>query len=87
MARYPSGVRPLALWGHEVRRAGRATLLGPPSAFALGAVVFVADPLSDDVMTARILLGVLEMAVPLAVGVGCASLVGRDRALAISRCG
>ena len=72
-------MRPLALWGYEVRRAGRATLLGPPVAVACGALL-VADPLSDDVMTARILLGVLEMGVPLAVGVGCASLVGRDPA-------
>jgi hypothetical protein len=63
-----------------VRRAGWAALLGPPLAVALAAAVAVADPVPDDVTTARILLGVLEMAVPLAVGVAGASLVGRDPA-------
>jgi len=73
-------VRPLSLWRYEVRRAGWAALLGPPVAVALGTGLTMASPLPDDTTTARILLGVLEMGVPLAAGVGCASLVGRDPA-------
>jgi hypothetical protein len=74
-------VRPLTLWRHEVRRAGWPVLLGPPVAVALGLAVALTQPApGDDTTTARILLGVLEMAVPLAAGVGCASLVGRDPA-------
>jgi hypothetical protein len=71
-------VRPLTLWQHEFRRAGWAALLGPPVAVALGVCLAVASSSPDATATARILLGVLEMAVPLAAGVACASLVGRD---------
>jgi hypothetical protein len=74
-------VRPLALWRYEARRAGWAALLGPPIAVAVGVAAALANPLPGDATTARILLGTLEMAVPLAAGVGCASLVGRDRAV------
>jgi hypothetical protein len=63
-----------------VRRAGWAALLGPPVVVAISVGAVLADPPSDDANTARILLGVLEMGVSLAVGVGCASLVGRDPA-------
>jgi hypothetical protein len=73
-------VRPLTLWRYEARRAGWAALLGPPIVVALCVAVLLADRPSNDATTARILLGVLEMGVPLAVGVGCASLVGRDPA-------
>ncbi len=73
-------MRPLTLWRYEARRAGWAALLGPPVAVALGASLVLAAPPSSDTSTARILLGILEMAVPLAAGVGCASLVGRDPA-------
>lgn len=71
-------MRPLTLWRYEVRRAGWAALLGPPVAAAIGISLAVIDSQSND--TARILFGTLEMAVPLAAGVGCASLVGRDPA-------
>jgi hypothetical protein len=74
-------VRPLTLWRYEARRAGWAALLGPPIAVAVGVAAALANPLPGDATTARILLGVLEMAVPLAAGVGCASLVGRDPAV------
>jgi len=74
-------VRPLTLWGYEARRAGWAALLGPPIAIALGVAAALANPLPGDQTTARILLGALEMAVPLAAGVACASLVGRDPAV------
>jgi hypothetical protein len=83
LARYPSDVRPLTLWRYEVRRAGWAALLGPPVAIALVASLALAGSSSDDTATARVLLGILEMAVPLAAGVGCASLVGRDPATEI----
>jgi hypothetical protein len=74
-------VRPLTLWRHEVRRAGLAALLGPPAAAALGVVLVLADPVSaSDAGTAHNLVAVLEIAVPLAAGVGCASLVGNDPA-------
>jgi hypothetical protein len=74
-------VRPLTLWRHEARRAGWTALLGPPIAVALGFVAAVASPLPGDTSTARILLGGLEMAVPLAAGIACASLVGPDAAV------
>ncbi len=73
-------MRPLTLWRYEVRRAGWTALLGPPLAVALGTSLALADPASSDVDTARVLLGALEMALPLAAGVGCASLVGSDPA-------
>jgi hypothetical protein len=74
-------VRPLTLWRYEARRAGWAALLGPPIAVALGVSAALANPQSGDATTARVLLGALEMVVPLAAGVGCASLVGRDPAV------
>jgi hypothetical protein len=73
-------VRPLTLWRHELRRAGRAALLGPPVAAAIGVALVLADPPAHDAGTARNLLGILEIAMPLAAGVGCASLVGSDPA-------
>jgi hypothetical protein len=76
-------VRPLTLWRYEVRRAGWAALLGPPVAIVLVAGLVLAESSSDDTALARILLGILEMVVPLAAGVGCASLVGRDPATEI----
>jgi hypothetical protein len=74
-------VRPLTLWRYEARRAGWAALLGPPIAVALGVSAALANLEPGDAKTARILLGALEMAVPLAAGVACASLVGRDPAV------
>lgn len=73
-------MRPLTLWRYEVRRAGWAALLGPPIAVALGATAALANPQPSDTTTARILLGALEMAIPLAAAVACSSLVGRDPA-------
>lgn len=64
-----------------MRRAGPAAWLGPPIAVALGVAAALANPMSGDASTARILLGALEMALPLAAGVACASLVGRDPAV------
>jgi hypothetical protein len=66
-----------------VRRAGWAALLGPPIAIAFGIAAALANPQPGDTTTARILLGALEMAIPLAAGVACASLVGRDPAVEI----
>jgi hypothetical protein len=74
-------VRPLTLWRYEARRAGWAALIGPPIAVALGVSAALANLEPGDASTARILLGALEMGVPLAAGVGCASLVGRDPAV------
>ncbi|WP_328504732.1 hypothetical protein OG828_47690 [Streptomyces sp. NBC_00457] len=74
-------MRSLSLWQYEARRAGWAALLGPPIAVVLGVSAALANPRPGDTTTARILLGALEMAVPLAAGVGCASLVGRDPAV------
>jgi hypothetical protein len=81
VARYSFDVRPLTLWRHEARRAGWAGLLGPPIAIVLGVAAALANPQQGDTTTARILLGTLEMAIPLAAGVACASLVGRDPAV------
>jgi len=74
-------MRPLILWRYEVRRAGWANLLGPPGAVAAGIGAALANPQPGDTTTARILLGALEMAIPLTAGVACASLVGRDPAV------
>ncbi len=76
-------MRPVTLWRYEARRAGWVALLGPPTAVAVGVAAALANPLPGDATTARILLGTLEMAVPLAAGVGCASLVGRDPAVEV----
>jgi hypothetical protein len=73
----------MTLWRYEAGRAGWAALLGPPIVAPLATVAVLAYPPSSDTDTARILLGILEMGVPLAVGVGCASLVGRDPATEI----
>ncbi|WP_433201663.1 hypothetical protein ACQP00_30930 [Dactylosporangium sp. CS-047395] len=74
-------MRPLTLWRHEVRRAGWTAVLGPPIAAAAGIAAALANPVPGDRNTARILLGALEMAIPLAAAVACASLVGRDPAV------
>ncbi|MBM2614667.1 hypothetical protein JIG36_03745 [Actinoplanes sp. LDG1-06] len=76
-------MRPKTLWRYEVRRAGWTAVLGPPLAVALGVAAAVASPVAGDATTARILLGALEMAVPLTAGVACASLIGRDPAVEI----
>lgn len=74
-------MKPLTLWQYEVRRAGWPALLGPPIAIAVGTAAALANPLPGEASTARILLGTLEMAIPLAAAVACASLVGRDPAV------
>ena len=68
------------LWRHEIRRAGWAALLGPPVAVAAGAGLSLTGSSPNDAEAARVLLGTLEMAVPLVAGVASASLVGRDPA-------
>ena len=67
--------------GRGRRRAGWAALLGPPIAVALGIAAAPANPLPGDTTTARMLLGALDMAIPLAAGVACASLAGRGPAV------
>jgi hypothetical protein len=71
-------VRPIDLWRYEVRRAGLTALLTPPVATA--ALVLIAL-LDGGAATDRNLFAALEMALPLAAGVGAASLVGRDPAV------
>jgi hypothetical protein len=70
-------VRPIDLWRYEVRRAGWAALLTPPVATAALVLIslFDSSPTAD-----RNLVAALEMALPLATGIGAASLVGRDQA-------
>lgn len=71
---------PIALWRHEVRRAGWAapvTLLVNAAVVALLAVL----QSGNEVAAARTLQAVLEMGMPLAAGVVAASLVGRDVAV------
>ena len=74
-------MRPLILWRYEIGRAGRAALLGPPVAVAVGVAAALANPMPGDTTTARILIAALEMAIPLVAAVACASLVGRDPAV------
>jgi len=71
-------VRPIELWRYEVRRAGWTALLTPPVATAALVLIALLDGGAD---TDRNLLAALEMALPLAAGVGAASLVGRDPAV------
>jgi hypothetical protein len=71
-------VRPIELWRYEVRRAGWTALLTPPVATAALVLLALLDGGAD---TDRNLLAALEMALPLAAGVGAASLVGRDPAV------
>jgi hypothetical protein len=77
-------MRPLSLWRHEVRRAGWTGLLVPPltAVVLLGVAVDGAARLGYPSRgTALVLHSMLEMALPLAAGVGAASLVGRDPAI------
>jgi hypothetical protein len=82
--RYLPGMRPLSLWRHEVRRAGPAALLTPPIvalvvvAIAVDSAIRLHDPGPS---TALILQNLLELGLPLAAGVGAASLVGCDPAV------
>jgi len=73
-------MRPPALWRHEARRAGWTALLTPPAVLLLGllAAAVQLGAGEDDPNVARTLLGTLEMLLPLAAGVGAASLVGHD---------
>ncbi|BCB73739.1 hypothetical protein GCM10022251_14370 [Phytohabitans flavus] len=65
-----------------MRRAGWTALLTPPVATAVLVLVALLDSgTATDEATARSLLAALEMAMPLAAGVGAASLVGRDPAV------
>ncbi|MFG1605103.1 hypothetical protein [Actinoplanes sp. NPDC049265] len=67
-------MRPLALWRHEIRRAGWAPLLAPPLlAAGLVAITWAEHPM-------RNLFVFLELGVPLVAGLGAASLIGRDPA-------
>jgi hypothetical protein len=84
MRRYSPRMRPLSLWGHEVRRAGWAALLPPVLAAVILVGVAVDGALRLDApsrSTALLLQSLLEMALPLTAGVGAASLVGRDPAV------
>jgi hypothetical protein len=77
-------VKPIDLWRYEVRRAGWTALLTPPVATAALVLIALLDAgAATDRATARNLLTALEMAMPLAAGVGAASLVGRDPAVEI----
>jgi hypothetical protein len=77
-------MRPLSLWRHEVRRAGWVALL--PPVLAAGILVLVAVDGAVRLNypnrgTALVLQSLLELALPLAAGLGAASLVGRDPAV------
>jgi hypothetical protein len=77
-------MRPLALWGHEARRAGWAALLAPLAAAGLLVAMAVDGAARLDQpsqSTALVLQSLLELALPLAAGVGAANLVGRDPAV------
>lgn len=76
---------PLALWRHEVRRAGWAALCTPPATAALVLLVAILQRGTggNEAATARTFQAVLEMAMPLAAGVAAGSLIGRDSALEI----
>jgi len=84
VGRYLPGMRPLSLWRHEVRRAGWAALLTPlVAAVGLAAVAVDGAARLDQPSqsTALVLQSLLELALPLAAGMGAANLVGRDPAV------
>jgi hypothetical protein len=70
----------MALWRCEVRRAGWAALLTPPVATGLVLVLVFAGAASgtSEADTALALFALMEMAIPLAAGIGAASLIGHD---------
>lgn len=79
--RYLPAMRPLSLWRHEVHRAGWAALVVPLTAAAGLAAVAVDGAIrldQPDASTALVLQSMLELALPLAAGMGAANLVGRD---------
>lgn len=82
--RYLAGMRPMSLWRHEARRAGLGALLAPlVAAVGLAAVAIDGAVRLDQASksTALVLQSLLELALPLAAGMGAANLVGRDPAI------
>jgi len=81
VGRYLPGMRPISLWRHEMHRAGWAALFTPLAA-AVGLVLVAADGAirldQPSHGTALVLQSLLELALPLAAGMGAANLVGRD---------
>lgn len=84
-ARYQRGMTPLALWRHEIRRAGWAALLTPPVCAALIALLAMLQS-GNEAATARSLIAVLEVGIPLAAGVAAGSLIGQDPAVELALC-
>ena len=84
VGRYLPGMRPISLWRHEMHRAGWAALFTPLAA-AVGLVLVAADGAirldQPSHGTALVLQSLLELALPLAAGMGAANLVGRDPVL------
>ncbi|HWD46299.1 MAG TPA: hypothetical protein VHM23_21770 [Actinomycetota bacterium] len=74
-------MRPVSLWRHEVYRAGWTALLTPLAA-AVGLGLVAADGAirldQPSRGTALVFHSLLELALPLAAGMGAANLVGRD---------
>ncbi|PZG50967.1 hypothetical protein C1I98_09595 [Spongiactinospora gelatinilytica] len=75
-------MRPIALWAHEVRRAGLPALLGP---LVLVAAMLLLAALGTRIGSAQentrwFLMGAAEMGLPLLTGIAAATLTGRDRA-------
>lgn len=68
-----------ARWRHEVRRVGVSALVMPPVVFAFGGVLVATA--GNESMAARLAAGVSEMGLPLAAGIGAASLIGADPAV------
>jgi hypothetical protein len=77
---YSPGMRPIALWRHEARRAGWTALLGPPAVLGLAVVggVLQEGAGGGEGEVARTLQAALEMLLPLTAGIGAASLIGHD---------
>ena len=73
----------VALWRHEVRRAGWPAIVTPAvvvvAMLGMAAVMVAGSAPSDTV--GRLLVAGLEVGLPLAAGIGAAALVGRDPAI------
>lgn len=63
---------------HEVSRLGRSALLAPPAIVLAGGALVVSTAARSGSPIARLAAGVVEMGVPLAVGIVAAGLVSTD---------
>jgi len=65
-------------WRHEASRLGRSALLAPPAIVLAAGALVLSTAARSGAPVARLAAGVVEMGLPLAVGIGVAGLVSSD---------